>query len=242
MAEGRNLLDTVVGIASLAGLLAGGIWYATGLQNQLESAQREITELRTKLEKVSTSEASVGPRGPAGPMGPKGDVGDPGPQGPRGLLGPQGETGPSGNSSSTMSEAAIKDVVNTLVAQKLAAMPQVPSSSSGGSANASIASNPFDTTDCVPWESIKSMQVLTLKKNDTVCAADGRLMGTVVALAKAGFDGSFIQTTAPGDRDKASCRLNETCRLPMLNNQSYVFERAALDAKPPVAMFRKAAK
>lgn len=125
MAE-RSMLDTVVGIGSLATLLAGGIWYATGLQNQLDTANRQINELRSKLDTVSGP--STGAPGPQGPVGPAGETpiiemratseflqwrvagypswtnliemgdlrGAPGPQGPQGQVGPLGPEGPPG--------------------------------------------------------------------------------------------------------------------------------------------------
>ena len=123
----RSLLDTVVGVASLGGLLAGGIWYATGLQNQLDDAKREITDLRAKLESVSSQNAVSAARGP---KGEKGDPGDPGPQGPRGERGPQGEQGGQGpkgdqGSSASLSPAQIQQVVEQVIAK-------LPTNTTGG--------------------------------------------------------------------------------------------------------------
>jgi hypothetical protein len=230
MAEGRNLLDTVVGIVSLAGLLAGGIWYATGLQNQLEAAQRELTELRTKLEKVSNAEATVGPRGPSGAQGPKGDQGEPGPQGLRGERGLQGEPGPAGPTS--IDQPTLARLIQDAVDRKILTLP---SSATSPVAPLTSGLEAFNTTSCIPASSVKNLPVLTLRAGQEFCASDGALLATVQEFNTRG-DRLYMMRPGAG---RLWCDLNEECTMRWFDGATYVFERTSEDGKGKVALFRK---
>lgn len=81
--EGRHFYEHLGGISAgiaIVGFIAGGAYYMAGLQNQLDNAKLEITELRAKLE----AEASRLQKGDKGEKGDKGDKGDAGPPGEKG--------------------------------------------------------------------------------------------------------------------------------------------------------------
>lgn len=220
MAEGRSLLDTVVGIASLAGLLAGGIWYATGLQNQLDSAKREIVELRTKLEVVSNPSGVPGPRGPEGPQGPQG------PRGLQGEPGPMGPSGPAGVSTGGLTEAQVRDIIKQAVAQLPTAKPGIISANMGSSAV-------FDTSTCIPIADVRGLQVLSLRRGQEFCEADGKLVAIIDSVESRGN----LKITLPGfgtDR----CSINSSCTMRWLGGKRFVFERVGEDDRGVVALLR----
>lgn len=189
MAEGnRNLLDTAVGVVSLAGLLAGGIWYATGLQSQLDSAQREITDLRAKLDTVSA--ANVSAKGIKGDKGDLGDVGPTGPRGPKGDQGPQGDAGPAGKEGSGgVDESKLRALVAAAVAAQAAkSQPSVVN-------NALVdAAGKFDTSKCILDSDVRSVPLLTVKAGMQFCKADGTLLTIVEKIAP----GNVILFRNPG--------------------------------------------
>jgi hypothetical protein len=228
MAEGRNLLDTVVGIVSLAGLLAGGIWYATGLQSQLDAAQREITELRTKLETVSP------PVGVEGPRGPKGDPGSEGPQGAQGPRGLQGEPGPMGPPGAATSGAGglTESQVKQMIQQAISSLP-APLAGSGGITVSLGGEDVFNTAGCIPVSEVRNLEVLTLRQGQEFCEATGKLVAQV---ARAEPDG-YVSITMPGDGNH-QCGLNSSCKFPWLGSKRYVFERVGEDEKGVVGLFR----
>lgn len=224
MAEGRNLLDTVLGIASLTGLLAGGIWYATGLQNQLDAAQREITELRSKLDAVSTSTSS-------GIRGPKGDKGDTGDQGPRGERGPQGEMGPMGQSggSGGFSETQIRQLVQQLVQQQIASTQNAV-----GTVQSSInGSDVFSTSGCTNLSEVRNLDLLTLRPAQEFCDQSGRLVARVRKFSET----QHVYIERPGESGD-SCALGYSCKLRWLNGKSYTYERYGEDENGPIALLR----
>jgi Collagen triple helix repeat (20 copies) len=221
----RSLLDTVVGVASLGGLLAGGIWYATGLQNQLDAAQREITDLRTKLETVSSQNLTAGPRGP---KGEKGDPGEPGAQGPRGERGLQGEPGPTG--ADTQASISRSDV-SKMISDALGALP---APTAGRVASKSSA---FSNDECALDTDFSRLDPIEIRKGMTVCDASGRLLSTVDEVATRGYVGVGI--VVPG-RDRWWCSLNSVCQLPWIPNRKFVLERLADDNDGPAALFRSA--
>ncbi len=231
MAEGRNLLDTVVGIVSLAGLLAGGIWYATGLQSQLDAAQREITELRTKLDTVSTPGGSEGPRGPKGEVGPEGPQG---PQGPRGFQGEAGPMGPPGTSASG-SGGLTESQVRQLIQQALSSLPASSSSSGGGSTVSVGGEDVFNSAGCIPVSELRSLQVLTLREGQEFCEADGRLVAKITLMR----DSGAFSYQQPG-RGVGNCSVNSGCTFRWLGSKRYVYERFGQDERGGVAMLRLA--
>lgn len=228
MAEGRNLLDTVVGIVSLAGLLAGGIWYATGLQSQLDAAQREITELRTKLETVSP------PLGVEGPRGPKGDPGSEGPQGAQGPRGLQGEPGPMGppGASGSGSAGLTESQVRQLIQQAVSSLP-TPSAGSGGITVSLGGEDVFNSSGCIPVSEVRSLEVLTLRKGQEFCEASGQLVAQVSTAEPRGY----VFITMPGN-GWHQCNISDGCKFPWLGSKRYVFERVGEDEEGVVALFR----
>jgi len=84
----------------------GGEGEATGAR--VDTLQREVEDLRGRIERLARlvnatpppgetgPEGPMGPMGPAGPEGPMGPVGPAGPEGPMGPVGPAGPEGPMG--------------------------------------------------------------------------------------------------------------------------------------------------
>lgn len=210
MAEGRNLLDTVVGVVSLAGLLAGGIWYATGLQSQLDAAQREITDLRARLEKVSFADGAVGR---PSPVGPKGELGDAGPPGPRGERGPIGPEGPAGKNGDTLSEEQVKAIALKLVQAELQNSALVPSSA------ASVATSTVDGLDCLSAEALAKQSRFSLKSGDRICDQNSNVVAKVLNIS---HGDSSLQLVVPGGK-KTICQQYAVCKFPW-SNKSYIYE------------------
>ncbi|NEI03678.1 hypothetical protein GUK34_02075 [Rhizobium leguminosarum] len=236
MAEGRNLLDTVVGIASLAGLLAGGIWYATGLQNQLESAQREITELRTRLEKVSASEGVVGPRGPAGPQGPKGDQGDVGPAGPQGERGAVVQA--SANAIPPISDTELNNRIANLISKKLSSVPNGAAIPSGtvSEQGATI----FDSSRCNSVEAASRAEFIELHEGAEFCEQTGRLVVSARAPSANYVNfGDTIEFVYPGTDRTTVCGTKRLCELPWAPDKQFILERYKRGQDGIVALIRK---
>ena len=217
MAEGRNLLDTVVGIVSLAGLLAGGIWYATGLQNQLESAQREISELRTRLEKVSPADGNIGPRGP------KGDTGDMGPQGPRG---PAGEPGPA------IDQAEIMAMISRLAPARASASQQ--------SGNVPTVAETSLDTGCRLNKEFADLRTFSVRTGIEVCDATGRVLAIVDKVTTDGFpDYIGVNFKVPGSKDVFCWKEATSCQVPWLPGKAFYIERLSRDVDGGVAVLRR---
>jgi hypothetical protein len=229
MADGRGLLDTVVGIASLIGLLAGGIWYATGLQNQLDAAQREITDLRAKLENVAMADKAVGPRGP---KGDKGDIGDTGPQGLRGERGPQGEPGPQG-AGGGVDQQQIGQIVARIVQAELAKMP----AATGSSVTAEIP-DIFKAGSCISISNVNGKKIVFLQKNQEFCDESGALLARIDDIRSS--PPYTILATRPG-KLRWVCQINNRCSLPWSDSSKYIYERIGKDDNVAIAMLRMTA-
>lgn len=196
MAE-RSLLDTVVGIASLAGLLAGGIWYATGLQNQLESAQREIAELRSRLETVSSNTATVA-------RGEKGEQGERGETGPKGE---KGDRGPPGAGGADLDAEGLREMVDRLVAEQVALL-KIPTSSSQAATTTFVdSSGTFDLAKCIPVDQLRSNPSVTVKEGSEFCGADGQVL-MVVGEVRVEAKKLFYQV--PGDNLRSATMSSKT--------------------------------
>lgn len=226
MADGRGLLDTVVGIASLVGLLAGGIWYATGLQNQLDAAKREIIELRTKLDSVATVDKTAGLRGP---QGDKGDMGDTGPQGPRGERGPQGEKGPKGEDGKGVTQAELDAAVVRAIAER----PVQTTTAASTSTPSPSAVAMFDTGSCIASTQIKSSKYFVLSEGQEICGGDGELLTRFVGMGP-GDSAMFFN---PG-YGNWSCGPGQKCRFDWYQGKRFHLERAKAEADKPSVMFR----
>lgn len=224
MADGRNLLDTVVGIVSLAGLLAGGIWYATGLQNQLDAAQREITELRTKLDSVTMPNGMPGPKGDPGPEGP------PGPQGPRGLRGEPGPMGPPGEIASSATGPSMAEV-EAAIAKAIANLPSTLNKGTVVSAETQAAAA-FQAGTCLSAAEISAASAFALSEGQEICGNDGELLTTVQAI-----DRITVFFTSPG-YPNWSCRKTDKCTFAWLENRRFFVERTVKSGDKWTASFR----
>ncbi|MBB3461566.1 collagen-like protein [Rhizobium sp. BK377] len=228
----RSLLDTVVGVASLGGLLAGGIWYATGLQNQLDDAKREITDLRAKLESVSSQNAVSAARGP---KGEKGDPGDPGPQGPRGERGPQGEQGGQGpkgdqGSSASLSPAQIQQVVEQVIAK-------LPTNTTGGNMKTvayADSSQLFDLSRCITAAQVKTSLAIALQKGSEICDANGSLLQKVTKIRP---DSRSVSFMAP-DWGGWDCAQGNRCSFKFDPTRRFVIDRFGDNNGEPVVTLR----
>ena len=252
MAQENSKVHSVSNILTLGGAALGVLAaFATGVvtvnsyREKVDQAQvavelltKQVTELQGTINRLAN--APEGKPGREGPKGDKGDQGETGPQGPkgeRGLPGADGATGADGEGAPT-SNALLTQMITAIVDRRLAAMPGLGPTSATGAGSVADALRIFDTANCVPWDSIKGLEVITLKKKTTICASDGRLMGTVVAVDAVR---RVIQMTAPGIGTD-SCYLNQKCRWPLLNNQYYTFERISDDVDPPLVLIRKTEK
>ncbi|MBP1850522.1 collagen-like triple helix repeat-containing protein [Rhizobium halophytocola] len=239
MSTGPSDLPSLITVAGA--LIALGIWVGN-LKNQVDSSQVEVAQLKgqvTQLQELlqkTQSATLTGLRGPAGQKGEKGDPGEPGPigpRGPRGEVGAQGEQGtPGAVGRASVSEAAIRDIVNDALEAKLRALP---SGKAGNSSQPNGTTNIFDTSDCLQVNEIRSLDVLILRKGLEFCEADGRLLATVGDVAERGY--VYIPVAGNGFDQ---CHLNHKCSFRFMGSQQYVFERVARDDQGVVALFRKA--
>lgn len=70
----KPIAEGMAALIAVIAFIGGGLWYVFTLQNQIESAQKEIVELRTRLETIATINASAtnGLKGEKGDKGEKG--------------------------------------------------------------------------------------------------------------------------------------------------------------------------
>jgi hypothetical protein len=235
MAEGgKSLFETVGALITIVGAVAGLTAYTVSLQYNLNEANREIDRLSKKVEAMSTLQTpGVGPQGVPGP---KGDRGEPGPQGEPGLRGPAGPMGPSGPSSSAGIDAdALRQMVDTAVSQQLAALPKSADTAAPGSADINKALAIFENSQCVQWDSMKNLAVLTLKPKMEVCLANGQLIGSVGQIDVEGRHHIYMNISGQGSE---GCYMGEKCRWALLQNRYYIYERYSEEAGG-VALLRR---
>lgn len=241
MVEGwfKKLVGDLPSLIAVGGaLIALGIWVGN-LKSQVDNSQQEVAQLKgqvTQLQDIlqktqnSIGTGSIGPQGPKGDAGPKGERGEQGPQGERG---PQGPAGPASVSGGGLDEVTIRQLVNSIVDQKVSSLPAARPSAGNGDVTKALSV--FDTSECVPWDSIKNLRVLTLKTDIEACLQDGTLMGRVTDIEESSQHRIWMKIPGYGNDN---CGLGEKCRWPMFQNRSYIYERYS-DEDGGVALLRR---
>jgi hypothetical protein len=238
MAESsKSFLETVGGLITVGAAVAGLTAYCVSLQFSLNQAAREIERLDKQLVSLSQQSTATqqGQRGPAGPQGPKGDQGEPGQQGPRGERGLPGEQGPIGPAGTSSNGAGISEQqVRQIVEQAMRQQPVTSQVSQGAAVNVTLGGQDvFDAAGCIPLESIRNLQVITLRAGNEFCDRNGRLAFRVKSIRES--DGA-IYFANPGKSD-GFCRHERQCDFKDIGRK-YVYERRGTDDRGPLALFR----
>jgi cbb3-type cytochrome oxidase subunit 3 len=175
--------EVIAALIAIVGFLIAGAWYVFSLQNQVEVAQREIIDLRSRLETIATINATKSTKGDKGDPGEKGDAGPRGLRGEKGDPGEQGNAGPKGEMSEPGAKTASAELTSEqmeklvdLVAEKL---PKVAPQASTNTVSYVDNSGTFDLSKCIPIEQVKTSKTLTLRKGSEICGPDGELLETV---------------------------------------------------------------
>lgn len=214
--QNRSLLEFVGLLLAIITPVAGGVWYASGLQNELENAKREIVELRTRLEAVQQSSAS-------GFRGQKGDKGDPGDPGPRGLQGPPGET---------LSE----EEVGRIIARYLANNPPTKAIPKTASVVDDASAKP--DADCVDVGTLETSS-FQLKNGDKVCDQNGKLLATVKVTADGYPDYIGVAFTMPGSGRSFCWQEAKACSISFLPESKYYIESLTPMRDGSIALLRR---
>ncbi|MDC9834357.1 hypothetical protein [Rhizobium binxianense] len=216
------------GILTALAAVAGGAIVVNSYREKVDQAQvavelltKQVTDLQSTINRLANT-----PDGKPGPQGPKGDPGDAGPQGPRGERGLQGEQGPAGQ----IDVAQVRPMIDQLVTQKFASMPQ-----NTPSAAAAVATVPdiFNSSACIPIDSIRNLDVLTLRSGNEFCDRTTRLIFRVSRIRE--NDGRiFFETPGKGS---GYCSLEGKCTLNDIG-KTYVYERRGHDEDGEIALLR----
>jgi hypothetical protein len=146
--------------------------------------------------------------------------------------------GPAGlNSGGGLDAAAVRELLDTLLNQKLAALPQMSQVASAGAGDVAKALALFDSSQCVQWDSMKNLAVLTLKPKMEVCLANGQLVGAVKQIDDSDPRHQIYMSISGQGSDR--CYMGERCRWPLLQNNYYIYERYS-DEAGGVALLRRA--
>jgi hypothetical protein len=228
-----SVAEVTAAVIAILTALVVVVWYVFSLQNQVEVAQREIVELRSRIETIAAASAdkSKGEKGEPGERGPKGEKGDAGERGLRGEKGDKGDPGSGGNVDQTALRSLILDTVRVEVAK-------LPAASSSVSASSDIneAMELFNANGCISVNDVKGKELLTLKAGMEFCDASGRvvLRFTEVATNRT----STIYFTKPG-RGTDNCYYEHKCDFfDTFFGNSYVYERFADEGDGRIALFR----
>jgi hypothetical protein len=226
MAEGKSVLEHVGALVGIAAAVAALTAYCVSLQFSLNEADKEINRLSKQIESLSSQvQSQVSAKG--GLQGPKGDQGDAGPQGPKGERGPQGEQGPAAQ----VDVSQFRPLVDQLVSQKFASMPQ----SAPAMTAQTIAAVPdiFNSSSCIPIDTIRNLDVLTLRSGNEFCDKTGRLLFRV---SKIGENDGLVSFANPGNGN-GYCSFEETCKFSDIG-KTFVYERRGHDDNGEIALFR----
>lgn len=228
---GKSLIN-VATFVGLAVPLVGLGMYVNNLTNQIDTSKVEVAALKAKVEQLQGLLQQTQAGTLAGQRGPKGDKGDTGDQGPRGERGLQGETGPMGpaGTGGGMTEAQVRQLVQQLIQQNGSATP-----TTGGKVQIAVddGADVFNSSGCVALSTVKSRELLVLRKGQEFCDSDGRLVAHVKTFESSGY----ISMARPGELPDA-CSVGRTCKLRWLGGQQYVYERLGEDEKGPIALLR----
>jgi hypothetical protein len=223
-------------VVTIAGVL--GIGYTVAkYATDFDAAKAEIQNLRGQIEQLHEvlSKTQFGERGP---KGEKGDPGQPGERGDKGDIGPRGLKGDVGSASASASVDIdeLKVLVDQAVAEKLAAMPLSTNAASPGAAQISQSLKLFDTSTCIQIDTIRNLEVLTLRPGNEFCNNSGKLLFRVAEI-ETPRNNKRIMFSTPG-KGSGSCDLEETCRLREVGGRVYIYERFAEDDQGPIALLR----
>jgi hypothetical protein len=145
------------------------------------------------------------------------------------LRGPKGAKGDDGVAASFSTadidrfDALISQRVSEKIAEiaKFSATPVSPS-----------VSDAFDTSGCIPAESLRGKTTFVLQKGMEFCAEDGRVLFRVADISKYGK----VYFSNPG-RNDGVCAFEKKCTFSSIN-ATYIFERKATDENGVKALFR----
>lgn len=219
----------VLTVASVLGIGYTVAKYATDFEAakaEIQNLRGQVTQLQDILQKTQTA-ASTGARGP---KGDKGDQGDTGPQGPRGEQGPKGEPGPAGpqgGSGGTAITAELKQLIEREIASRLSNAATV---APAGSLPADIVA---DASGCIPMESLRGAEIISLREGMEFCAPDGRVLARITSIS----GGGTVNFSSPG-RGSWSCGYERKCTFQDLGI-TYIYERRSSDGDGRVAFLRR---
>lgn len=228
----------IVGIAGtiipVGGALIGLGIYVGNLTNQIEASRSEVQVLKgqvSQLQDILQRTQSAAGSAARGPQGPKGEPGDAGPQGMRGERGPQGEQGPVGPASAASAGGGLTEQqVRQIIQQQLASSPSSPA----GAVNVTLnGQDVFNASGCIPIDSIRGLDVLTLRSGNEFCDRTGRVIFRVTEIRQS--DGRIYFMT-PG-KGSGSCFIDKKCTFDDLG-KTFVYERRGSDDNGAIALFR----
>lgn len=223
-------------IITIAGVL--GIGYPVAkYATDFEAAKAEIQNLRGQVASLHEVLSKV----QLGERGLKGEKGDPGEAGMRGPKGEKGDTGPKGDpaSSSPMASvdlAELQVLVDKSVEDRLAKLPGVAITSNVGDAGIANALKVFETSACIQADSVRKLDVLTLRPGNEFCNKSGKLLFRVSEI-ETSHPKKKIEFSTPGVGN-GSCYLEQTCTFDEFGGRIYVYERFGEDDQGPIALLR----
>lgn len=241
----NRTIGTVAAFLGLAAPLVGLGMYVSNLTNQIEASKGEVQSLKGQvaqlqeiLHKIQTTRpADGGLKGDPGQPGPQGLRGEIGPTGPQGPAGPPGPVGPAGiaGTSPSLDLNALTTLVERAVEKRIGSLPQ-PTQVPNPLPPTKIASSTsaFENSGCISANSVIENEVIVLRPKMEFCDNVGRILSKVDISVS-----GTLSLTQPG-LGSFSCRLNQKCHLPWLNNRSFVYERSSQDQGGPMALLRAA--
>lgn len=228
-----NFFSTYGWLGGLLIFVATGAITINSYREKVDQAQVAVGLLTKQVEELqgTINRLANVPSGTPGPAGPKGDKGDPGEignrgaRGERGPKGEQGEVGPAGGVD--------EQFVRRLVADTMSKVTSSPSTNAVPSINVTLdGQDIFNASGCIPMQSIRNLEVLTLRKGNEVCDKTGRLMFRISEF----YEGGEVYFLTPGDGESV-CKLEKNCDIA---GRRYVYERRGRDENGEIALFRVA--
>ncbi len=227
MAEtNKSFLETLGGVITIGGVVAGLTAYCVSLQFGLNQASREIERLDKQISSLSSSQSNA-QQGVRGPKGEQGEVGPEGPRGPVGPAGPKGEKGEPG--TAVLDSSEIIALVNKTVAERLNQLPKV--STNTASVTPAVP-QVYDTTSCIDVAAVKNSPMLSLRKAMEICAPDGQLLTKVIGVFE-----NYISFSNP-DVGRWNCGLGAKCGFAWDKSRQFFIERSSDQNGELVALIR----